>query len=69
MHLVGINKENDLVELIEIEDHPYFMGCQFHPEFQSSPMQAHPLFNGLIRATIDRIEKIGDLSSERAGVP
>jgi len=48
----GVNPELDLVELIEITDHPHFIGCQFHPEFQSKPFAPHPLFAGFIRAAV-----------------
>ena len=46
----GVNPELDLVEMIELADHPHFIGCQFHPEFQSKPFAPHPLFSGFIRA-------------------
>ncbi len=46
----GLNTELNLVEMIELNDHPHFIGCQFHPEFQSKPWAAHPLFSGFIRA-------------------
>jgi CTP synthase len=46
----GLNPELDLVEMIELADHPHFIGCQFHPEFQSKPFAPHPLFSGFIRA-------------------
>ena len=48
----GVNTELDLVEVIEITDHPHFVGCQFHPEFQSKPFAPHPLFSGFIRAAL-----------------
>ncbi|MBL8918334.1 MAG: CTP synthase [Myxococcaceae bacterium] len=48
----GVNPELDLVEVIEITDHPHFVGCQFHPEFQSKPFAPHPLFSGFIRAAV-----------------
>ena len=48
----GVNTELDLVETIELADHPHFVGCQFHPEFQSKPTQPHPLFSGFIRAAV-----------------
>ncbi len=48
----GVNPELDLVEVIEITDHPHFVGCQFHPEFQSKPFAPHPLFAGFIRAAV-----------------
>ena len=44
----GRSKVRDFIEVIEISDHPFFIGCQFHPEFQSKPHQPHPLFNGFI---------------------
>jgi CTP synthase len=42
--------EENLVEIIEIEDHPWFLGCQFHPEFKSRPMSPHPLFESFVGA-------------------
>ncbi len=53
MNIVGRSKDENLVEVIELPDHPWFIGCQFHPEFNSKPMGGHPLFNGLVRAAID----------------
>lgn len=50
----GINPERDLVEIIELPKHPFFMGCQFHPEFQSRPLNSHPLFREFIRAALKR---------------
>ncbi len=47
----GMSPDNTLVEIVEIADHPWFVGCQFHPEFKSTPMKAHPLFRGFIAAT------------------
>jgi CTP synthase len=46
----GTSPDGLLVEMVEIKNHPWFLGCQFHPEFQSSPMKAHPLFNDFIAA-------------------
>ena len=51
--LSGTSPDDRLVEIIEIKDHPWFVGCQFHPEFKSRPTKAHPLFNGLIKAALD----------------
>src|SRR5262249_22033033 len=42
----GYNPELNLVEMIELRDHPHFIGCQFHPEFKSKPFAPHPLFAG-----------------------
>lgn len=48
----GIYKEKDLVEISEYKDHPYMVGSQFHPEFQSSPLQVHPLFRAFMEAVV-----------------
>ncbi len=50
----GVNPARDLVEIVEIPDHPWFVAVQFHPEFKSKPRQAHPLFAAFIRAAIER---------------
>ena len=47
----GQSPDGTLVEIVEIPDHPWFLGCQFHPEFQSRPMKPHPLFKDFIRAS------------------
>ena len=47
----------DLVEIIEIKDHPWFLGCQFHPEFKSRPMNPHPLFRDFIKAALEYSKK------------
>jgi CTP synthase len=49
----GTHPALDLVEILELRGHPHFIGVQFHPEFQSKPFQAHPLFSGFIRASIE----------------
>ena len=46
----GRSEDGELVEMIELEDHPWFLACQFHPEFTSSPRRGHPLFTGFIEA-------------------
>ncbi len=48
----GTSPDGELVEMVEIKDHPWFLGCQFHPEFKSRPMDPHPLFSGFIRASL-----------------
>ncbi|MBP9943633.1 MAG: CTP synthetase, partial [Desulfomicrobium sp.] len=48
----GLSPDKSLVEIVEIKDHPWFLGCQFHPEFTSTPMQPHPLFREFIRAAV-----------------
>jgi CTP synthase len=52
----GIHKERDLVEIIELDDHPWFVGVQFHPEFKSSPLSPHPLFVQFIKSSLKRKE-------------
>jgi CTP synthase len=54
MRVSGISATEDLCEMIELPDHPWFVGCQFHPEFTSTPRQGHPLFSAFIRAAIRR---------------
>lgn len=54
MMLAGISPDKHIVEMIEIIDHPFFVGCQFHPEFKSRPNRPHPLFRGLIAAALKR---------------
>ncbi|MGH7192197.1 MAG: glutamine amidotransferase-related protein, partial [Candidatus Saccharimonadales bacterium] len=48
----GINPDNDLVEVIEGTDHPFFLASQFHPEFKSRPNRPHPMFDGFIKALL-----------------
>ena len=48
----GLSPDGELVEIFELKDHPWFVGCQFHPEVQSKPMEAHPLFSGLLAAVV-----------------
>ncbi len=65
MVMSGLNEQLGLVEVVELAGHPYFIGCQYHPEFQSKPFQPHPLFSGFIRAAIEqRARKL-----ERAAAP
>ncbi len=48
----GTSPDNNLVEIVELKSHPWFLGCQFHPEFKSKPMRPHPLFRDFITAAI-----------------
>jgi CTP synthase len=50
MRLSGVSPDDSLVEMIELPSHPYFIGCQFHPELQSRPLRPHPLFAGFVAA-------------------
>jgi len=49
---VGINPETNLVEIMEIPDHKWFVGVQFHPEYKSTVINPHPLFVNFVKATI-----------------
>jgi len=54
----GWSTENQLVETVELPEHPWFFACQFHPEFTSTPRHGHPLFTGFIQAALDYAEAI-----------
>ena len=60
----GICPANDLVEIYELADHPWFVGVQFHPEFQSRPTAAHPLFRAFVHASLDYLQPRSRLDSE-----
>ncbi|MCL4168225.1 UNVERIFIED_CONTAM: hypothetical protein GTU68_041722 [Idotea baltica] len=53
MVISGVNPDNKLVEVIELPDHPFFIGVQFHPELKSTVLDPHPLFVSFIKAAID----------------
>ena len=57
MQIVGRSADGELVEIIEVAGHPWFVGCQFHPEFTSTPREGHPLFSKFISAAIDNKNK------------
>ena len=67
MDLSGICEERDLVEIIEIADHKFFVGVQFHPEFKSKPLDPHPLFTHFVKASVDsrEIAKPGQKKSQK----
>ena len=50
--IAGTSPDGQLGELIELQNHPYFIACQYHPEFQSKPNHPHPLFTGFIKACL-----------------
>ena len=52
MRCSGLSPDGSLVEMIELPDHPWFIGCQFHPELKSRPMRPHPLFAGFVGAAL-----------------
>ena len=51
MRLSGTTPDSTYVEIVELPGHPYFLGCQFHPEFKSKPLEPHPLFREFIVAS------------------
>jgi CTP synthase len=61
----GTSPDGTLAELIELRDHPYFVGCQYHPEFQSKPNKPHPLFKGFIQACLEYQSRVTPAPSDR----
>ena len=57
--VVSATSKDGLVEMIELPDHPWFIGCQFHPEFTSTPRLGHPLFSSFVQAALDRKNQRG----------
>ncbi len=53
LRFTGLSPDKQLVEIIELEDHPWFLGCQFHPEFKSRPMNPHPLFRDFVKYSLE----------------
>ncbi len=58
MRIAGIYTKKNLVEIVELPDHPWFVGVQFHPEFRSRPVKPHPLFMGFIGAAVQLLDSI-----------
>ena len=56
----GVSPDENLVEITEVVDHPWMVGSQFHPEFQSKPLEPHPLFRDFIRAALHYRQQRGD---------
>ena len=53
MRISGSTPDGTYVEIVEIPGHPYFLGCQFHPEFKSKPLEPHPLFKAFVGAAYE----------------
>jgi CTP synthase len=53
LQLTGATPDGTYVEIVELADHPYFLGCQFHPEFKSKPLEPHPLFSSFVKAAYE----------------
>ena len=58
LQIVGTSPGGELVEIVEVRDHPWFVGCQFHPEFKSRPGKAHPLFRDFVKASLHHKQKL-----------
>jgi len=56
--ITGVNPQRDLVEIVELSNHPWFVGCQFHPEFKSRPLDPHPLFASFIEASLQNRKQL-----------
>ncbi len=68
LSISGINQELNLVEMIEVKNHPWFLGCQFHPEFKSKPFLPHPLFVGFVKAALKySLNKGGTKATKKGG--
>ncbi len=68
--LSGLSPDERLVEMIELTDHPYFVACQFHPEFKSSPLETHPLFSHFVEAaTVHQAERAKAAAEASAATP
>ncbi|HEY4677091.1 MAG TPA: gamma-glutamyl-gamma-aminobutyrate hydrolase family protein, partial [Candidatus Angelobacter sp.] len=63
LRITGATPDGTYVEIVEIPDHPYFLGCQFHPEFKSKPLEPHPLFSGFVKASYESGQKRRDAKS------
>ncbi len=79
LELSGVSPDKELVEIVELKDHPWFLGCQFHPEFRSKPMDPHPLFREFVKASLrcgaglkhkaKRLKGKGERSKTKGGLP
>ena len=66
LQISGTTPDATYVEIVEIPGHPYFLGCQFHPEFKSKPLEPHPLFREFIAASYrNRVERAAAGSTQR----
>jgi len=57
MRFTGESMDGNLMEVLEVTSHPWFLACQFHPEFTSGPRDGHPLFTGFVKAAITQHEQ------------
>jgi CTP synthase len=69
MTFSGVSPDQGLVEIVELKDHPWFLGCQFHPEFKSKPTDPHPLFRDFIKASLRRGKRAKAQGKKRRSRP
>ncbi len=69
MVLSGLSPDGSLVEIMELKDHPWFLGCQFHPEFKSRPMDCQPLFKGFIKAAVQNRQMLKEVPRIKVARP
>jgi CTP synthase len=70
LRITGTTPDSTYVEIVEIPHHPFFLGCQFHPEFKSKPLEPHPLFRDFIAASYqNHLSLTETLASEEARTP
>src|SRR5216684_2054983 len=67
LRITGATPDGTYVEIVEIPDHPYFLGCQFHPEFKSKPLEPHPLFTSFVKASYENGSKRRDAKAMEDG--
>ena len=60
LRFTGMSPDHKFVEIVEVTDHPWFLACQFHPEFKSRPLAPHPLFKRFIRASVEHRKRRGE---------
>lgn len=66
LQFTGMSPDGLFVEIVELSDHPWFLGCQFHPEFKSDPFDSHPLFHGFVAASmVNRSKRLAQSPSKR----
>ena len=66
LRLTGQSEDSVYVEICEYPDHPWFLGCQFHPEFKSKPLEPHPLFTSFLKAALDHKDRKRKETHERS---
>jgi len=70
LRLTGETPDAVYVEICELEDHPWYLGCQFHPEFKSKPLEPHPLFRAFVGAALDfRVARPARVADEKGDAP